>query len=733
MKQWQNWGYQMRDGQNDAQVMSKISTHIRVTQVYNLEESMLHFRGMNIRKELPYADKSKTYFIEVKVPASKCNTLPVIGQVWKITGSPSRDSVVEKGWKKERYTFKNPNYSEMTLSLIGNEIKYFIGKNKAFKGIGQVTSTELFNEFPDLFDMLNSNELGKVECHPKFSKHVPSLKEGWKIYENLKYASFFIEHEIPHSVQQALFGHLSNDTVQGIKQNPYILQTFGMAFDKVDSIARKKFNVSINDPRRLIALVENAMSHFIKQGHTYATYDQIFTQLGHNQEALVALQESQSNWGIIYDEVTDTVHSVPLYIMESTVAKRILHLANTVIEPSEDIDDQVAIAKAKLGFSLEEKQSQAVMKAANNAFSVICGGAGTGKTTVLRVIVEAYVGLGFQVFPMALSGRASMKLFESIDHPTLTIAKFLLHAREYIDLEKQQLIIVDEASMVDIAMMYDIVTKVPSDAQILLVGDDGQIAPIDAGLVLSEVIEALPYYTTRLDVVKRQDEVTGIPEYSSAIRAKKVPKLLTYKAITFKETSPRIIPKVCVQYMSDGVQVICATKRMADAINLAVQSAVNSNPFIQWGGSETYFKVNDPIIFTKNDQELGVQNGTIGKIIKYDADNETIYVDKGGDGEDSNIVCCDHFYDMDLAYAITLHKAQGSQYHTAVVIVEDNAWLVDNSWIYTAVTRATDKLVILGREKTMVEAISRPSSSEKRQTYLTSLIEVLCEQERDST
>jgi exodeoxyribonuclease V alpha subunit len=87
---------------------------------------------------------------------------------------------------------------------------------------------------------------------------------------------------------------------------------------------------------------------------------------------------------------------------------------------------------------------------------------------------------------------------------------------------------------------------------------------------------------------------------------------------------------------------------------------------------------------------------------------------------------------MDLAYAITLHKAQGSQYHTAVVIVENNEWLVDNSWIYTAVTRATDKLVILGREKTLVEAISRPASSEKRQTYLSKLIEVFCEKEYEN-
>lgn len=228
----------------------------------------------------------------------------------------------------------------------------------------------------------------------------------------------------------------------------------------------------------------------------------------------------------------------------------------------------------QLPFKLEEEQVTAVMKSLSNACSCIVNGAGTGKTTVFQLITRVYLSLGYQVFGMALSGRAAMTLQESINYPTKTIAGFLNNL-DLIDEKEPMLVIID----------------------------DGQIPPIGAGLVLSELKEALPYYTTTLSVVKRQDETTGIPEYSKAIREKRLPESLSYKAISFQTVSKSDMPLYCLKEMRDNVQVICATRKMAHQINTIVQDGVNLNPFSFWQGKKTYVKIDDPVIFTRNDSE----------------------------------------------------------------------------------------------------------------------------------
>ncbi len=381
----------------------------------------------------------------------------------------------------------------------------------------------------------------------------------------------------------------------------------------------------------------------------------------------------------------------------------------------------------QLPFKLEEEQVTAVMKSLSNACSCIVNGAGTGKTTVLQLITRVYLSLGYQVFGMALSGRAAMTLQESINYPTKTIAGFLNNL-DLIDEKEPMLVIIDEGSMVDIGQLYQIVTSIPPTARLLIVGDDGQIPPIGAGLVLSELKEALPYYTTTLSVVKRQDETTGIPEYSKAIREKRLPESLSYKAISFQTVSKSDMPLYCLKEMRDNVQVICATRKMAHQINTIVQDGVNLNLFLFWQGKKTYVKIDDPVIFTRNDSELSVQNGLLGRIVGFDEENDIVYVRRdilADEGDD--LVSLEHFYDLELAYAITLHKAQGSQFHTVIVAIEDNPRLVDNSWIYTAATRAVEKLIIVGTQKAFTEAIVRPSAAEKRQVYLSKLIERLSE------
>jgi exodeoxyribonuclease V alpha subunit len=372
-------------------------------------------------------------------------------------------------------------------------------------------------------------------------------------------------------------------------------------------------------------------------------------------------------------------------------------------------------------------QNKAVTTALNNNISCITGGAGTGKTTVIRTILKTYYDCGYEIYPLALSGRAAMRLHESIGFITYTIARFL--RMEPIEKESKCIIVIDEASMLDLATMYRIVLHAHPSVRFLFVGDANQLPPIGAGCVLLDLIKSKKVENVELDIIQRQDASTGIPEYSQLIKQGSIPPCLSFKSIYFNDVNSDDIAQQCttlyLQNPKDCI-VLAATKKVVKEINQLCQKQINdASPnldFEEFGDHySTELKLNDPVLFTKNNYDAGVQNGTLGTLISIEQQDEQLGI-VNIDGSNEHVIINKELLDsLELGYCITLHKAQGSQFKRVIIAIISSR-LIDRAWIYTAITRSEIKLHLVAEKRNIEDAIKRVGTQYLRKTYLSELI-----------
>jgi exodeoxyribonuclease V alpha subunit len=430
--------------------------------------------------------------------------------------------------------------------------------------------------------------------------------------------------------------------------------------------------------------------------------------------------------------------------MERVVSKRLIELNDRNNRFDNNANEAYLKAVGELPYELTKKQSGAVLTSLDNSVSCITGGAGTGKTTVLRTTLSAFHSLNYDIHAIALSGRAAMRLNESIGFETSTIARFLKNAPlddksdESGESKKLQLLVIDEASMIDIPTMYRLVTHISPSVRILLVGDPNQLPPIGCGKVLSDIAESNVIANTELDIVKRQKGSTGIPEYSKSVNNGLVPDKLSTGNIFFHEnTANNIADKCCELYTESDAdsRVVAPTKKLVSEINKIIQSTQNSDgkllEFELYGENRFLnIKLGDAVLFTKNHYDLGVQNGSLGtltSVTPFETESEDssqkasyfgkITLDTGEEiGINEDILDC-----IELGYAITLHKAQGSQFPRIIIALKSGK-IVDRAWLYTAITRAETEVHIVGSQKDLRAIIENPSNASKRNSHLVRLL-----------
>ena len=523
-----------------------------------------------------------------------------------------------------------------------------------------------------------------------------------------------------------------------IKENPYSLNIFGLSFSENDRIAKKYFKITNGDPRRLIAAVTQCIRNHAKNGHTIIHHKQLIAPLREMlryDEPLVikALAGAYDKKAFIIYPETDVYQPISTYIMENVVAKRFLklHAQGEIYNEAEDAACVKAFKSAP--FPLEPLQSEAVMTSISYAISCITGGAGTGKTTVLNTVLNAYDVLGYSIRAVALSGRASMRMRQSIQRPCSTIARFLRDAPLDDIGDNKFLLVIDESSMVDLPTIFKIVTHISASVRILFVGDPNQLPPIGAGNILSDIVKSKIIHNTELDIVKRQGASSGIPEYSKQINEGVIPPKLTTGSITFHDVSFDEVAETCVDLYEkcpSTSRVVAPTNKLVDKINVLCQLQLNPD------GKQLTYKnndgdyaddlfQNDPVLFTKNNYDAGVQNGSLGKLIDVDQTDThfgTVQMDDFEE-EDKEFIPLTHalLYSLKPGYAITLHKAQGSQFPRVIVALSGGNNL-DRAWLYTAITRAESEIHIVGPKEKLVRAIKNKSNASKRQTYLQELL-----------
>ncbi|WP_348708125.1 AAA family ATPase [uncultured Pseudoalteromonas sp.] len=713
---------------------------MRVTSIPYSSTNMVIFSGVPLAKN-SYKTNSGKYYVTIKADPDAIPVQPALGQHWSVKGHRLIEEMETGDYVMQQHTYESPEHIECSLPETGEQLIRFIARESDFKGIGESKARALWELLGKDFHSTVRKDApeSRERLRSVLSEDsINALLEGYAKYKNLAYCNWMTEHKIPASIQQRLLKHHGEKSIEAIKQNPYVLIGFGMSFTDVDNLINSnsiqlKLEVANCDQRRLSAALETAIRKEIEKGHTYTTQAALrpyLTRLLKDKELVTkAFIAGHHKAQYILNPDAGTYHPTAQLLMENVVAKRLKALASQNNLYDEYANSAYNSAVDELPYELTKKQVEAVTTCLDNAVSCITGGAGTGKTTVLRTALRAYNQMGFEIHAVALSGRAAMRLHESIGFITSTIAKLLREEPIEPALDQQKhLLVIDEASMIDLPTMYRLVNHIHPSVRIIFTGDPDQLPPIGCGKVLADIVLSKAIANTMLDIVKRQEGSTGIPEYSKLINQGIVPEKLSTGAIHFHETTKSEIAQVCCdlyRQSPENSRVMAPTKALVADINKLTQEAVNPNgnrlEFEMHG--EKFFqnlRLNDAILFTQNHYDKGIQNGSLGMLTSVESSGESygeVTLDTGDKVEiTQSVLDC-----MELGYAITLHKAQGSQFPRIIIALQKGK-IVDRAWLYTAITRAEAEIHIVGSSDELRVITESHSNSHKRNSYLIELL-----------
>lgn len=706
----------------------------------------LKSKGSTLLKGVPLTPDNKArsarYVVQAWVNDDRLPVTPTPGQTWLISGPKEITKSDQGNFIVEIHFYTNLKSVHFFLPNTGETFVNFIAKDIAFKGIGESKARDLWNKFGENIHVVLKDTGGKYleQLKEILSEHsIKNLYEGYAKYENLEHTVWMAKAGIPAGIQRRVLKYHKRGTIEALKENPYELVNFGLTINQVDKIKDSEDSVWDGDYsiKRIEAAAIQGLSASVANGSTYTTLANLRAKISYilnndkeSVEKAISIATLPTNSVDCRDYLDeDRIHPISIAIQELAVAKRFEALINrNRVTLNAEEEQAVSAVLKSLPYEATFKQMSAVQALLVSDLACLTGGAGTGKTFTCNIFLKTAQALGYEIHAVALSGRAAMRLNESIDMPTSTIAKFLKNDPVQCSERGKKILLIDEASMVDLPTMFKIINHISPYVKIIFVGDPNQLPPIGAGKILHDLASSSLVSKTELDIVKRQKGSSGIPEYTASIKNGVVPKSLSVGNIYFHETAPSEIEQLVLElYQQDPVntRIISSTRDRTKQLNNAIQATFNSDsPRLDFRiGDERFyasFNKDDQVLFTKNHYDIGVQNGTLGRLVNTEQTDDSI----GNVLTDTNelIKLNETLLDcMELGYAITLHKAQGSQFPRVIVVLEENR-ITDRSWLYTAVTRSESEVHILGSEKVFAKITEDEPKAFKRKTLLSDLI-----------
>lgn len=686
------------------------------------------------------------------------------GQIWDVAGALSiRAFQVANG-----FDIQEKQIAAASAQLVrpaGRNIITWIAESPECAGIGQVKATKLYNRFgPKLGELIEQRDFGALTevISEEAAQLLCHAFDKYKVSHTLLWLD---QIGIQRRIGMRLVTHYKGVAQAKVETNPYILISFEETWATVDALARKRFGMQDDDARRLESAIEESLYRGLNGGHTCLPEEDVHSSLVKllGTRALAELALSRAGSSTAYRRLNGFFQAQGPYLIESYVAERLRDMLagehaqgqqGLFVPPATDLTRLDAILNAyerAHAIELTQAQRYAVCTSAGAPLSLILGGAGTGKTTVLKALYVALEELqpGVLIHQLALSGRAAQRMTEATGRLSSTIAGFLVNT-ESSQLGPGTVVVVDESSMVDVILMYRLLRFLPAGVRLILVGDPAQLPPIGPGLVLHALAGLAEIPQTELKQVKRQSASSGIPQVAAAIRLHQDPEWCPYKGrphagVSFVSCPPerleQTVQRVYAELGADGsdfsVQILAITNSNVGGVkplNAALHKRYlqGAEPVlghdlqngVVWANTfeRLPLKVGSLVIYTENNYELGLRNGSLGKVVKA-------FPVKGPDD-----VCCTCLFDgteydlntrqvhaLNHAFAITVHKAQGSQF-TRVIVPISQSRLLDQTLIYTAVTRGVDQVVLVGDEQAALAAIRAPASAARRHIGLPSLL-----------
>lgn len=664
-----------------------------------------------------------------------------VGEVLEIKGFWKNDGKYGKQLVVEEYRQALPASVEGIRKYLGSGL---------IKGIGPVYAKKIVDHFKeDTLDVIENQPDRLFQVAGVGKKKVEIIKKAWGEQREIKNVMIFLQgHGVATRFAVKIYKAYGDDAIKVVKENPYRLadDIWGIGFKTADAIA-KKLGIEHDSLDRIKSGVLFALGVFSAEGHCFAQRDELVAQTSNIlevDEILVkdALEKMIDEKKVMCEE--DGIYPLFLYYSEVGVASRI----NAIIsEPSkfkgEDVQRAILDVEEEFSIKYDVVQKESIESAVDSKFMVLTGGPGTGKTTTTLGIIHTFKSLGANILLAAPTGRAAKRLSEATNMEAKTVHRLLEFSPQdgYKRCEENpltcDLLIVDEASMLDIMLMNNLLKAVSKDTCVILVGDVDQLPSVGPGNVLKDIINCGKIKVVVLKRIFRQAQGSQIIVNAHGINEGKVPQLVNKRDADFffiEQENPsailQTIKDLCKTRLPNSlgldpiedIQVLCPMQRGdigARNINEVLQEALNkSREYIKIPGNT--FKIGDKVMQIKNNYDKNVFNGDIGRIMKIDHEEKSVFINF-----DDNLVEYDgtELDEVVLAYATTIHKSQGSEYKAVIApIAMQHYVMLQRNLLYTCVTRAKKLIVLVGSKKSIAMAVKNDKIA-YRNTMLAKRIE----------
>lgn len=631
---------------------------------------------------------------------------------------------------------------EETMPATVYGIEKYLGSGLV-KGIGPRFARAIVQRFgTETIDIIET-EIERLYEVPNIGrKRVAKIRESWEKQKDIKNVMLFLQgYGVSTAYAAKIYREYGKESIDKVRENPYRLadDIWGIGFKTADGIAAK-MGYEKEDPRRCRSGILYTLGQLSDEGHVYAGEEQLVKTAGQLLEAgETAIRDTLAGMlqaeDLILDK--DAIYLPPFYHAECGTSRRLRDLAESTGRSLFDGLFDPSSLTAETGIEYDEVQLAAIRQAVTSKVMVLTGGPGTGKTTTTQGIIAALKKAGLRVLLAAPTGRAAKRMSEATGMEAKTIHRLLEYNPQdgYKRNDENPLegdaLIVDECSMIDILLMNNLLKAVPVGMRLVFVGDIDQLPSVGAGNVLRDIIDSQRIPVVRLVRIFRQAQKSRIVMNAHAINQGRFPDISNGRDTDFfflKEDDPERAAATIVRLVKerlsrayrerpDRIQVLTPMQRGvvgAANLNLLLQQALNpSGPSLNRGGYT--YRQGDRVMQQRNNYDKDVFNGDLGYIREVDTEERTLKVDFDGKWVEYDVTELD---ELTLAYATTIHKAQGSEYPIVVMpVLMTHFVMLQRNLIYTGITRAKKICVLIGAMKALAYAV-RNMSVLKRNTSL---------------
>lgn len=717
----------------------------------------VHLKGQIER--ITYTNEESGYTVAKVKVGGRGDLVTVVGNL--IAPIPGEMIVMSGEWiNHPRYgeQFKVVHYQSLVPASVYG-IERYLGSG-LIRGIGPIMAKRIVGKFGEKTLEVIEHEIERLaEVEGIGEVRIGTIKKAWEDQKEIRDVMIFLQaHGVGSGFATKIFKQYGSRSITVVRENPYRLATdvFGIGFLTADRIA-EKLGFSKDSGLRVEAGILYVLSQLADEGHVYYPYEPLIRKceeiLGVDRGLVVRAADMIADDKMIvieelvydvggFEEVNRGVYLARFHHAEKNIETRLKTLMESPKSTS-GIDQSNAIERVQgqLSITLAPRQIEAVRGAIENKLMIITGGPGTGKTTIINAIIKIFSRLGVKVMLAAPTGRAAKRMSEATDHEAKTIHRMLEYSIQKGGFQKNELnpldcdlMVIDEASMIDTILMYHLLKAIPPQATFILVGDVDQLPSVGAGNVLKDCIESGRIRVIELNEIFRQAKESLIVVNAHKINSGMLPLLKPPGEglgdfYFIEQDDPSEVLRIIVELVRDriprrfgfdpvdDIQVLTPMHKGevgVNTLNVELQKALNpAEPCITRGGWT--FKLNDKVMQVKNNYDKEVFNGDIGRIRRIDSLNQEV------------IICFDDrdvpydYADLDeivLAYAVSVHKSQGSEYPAVIIpLLTQHYVLLQRNLVYTAVTRGRDLVVMVGTAKALAIGV-RNDRTQKRYTYL---------------